>query len=189
MALQVENVSFERLRREHLPQLYEWITKEPQINRFWGYSYNGTYGEFVHEFVGSIKGRDPTEPYLIYYLEEPIGYIQTFRWSDYPGSEQFAELQNAAGLDILIGTPAYRGKGFGQAIIRRFLKEVVFRDGAVTCCVTDPDIRNKPAIRAYEKVGFEIVRRVEEVSEITRPVWFMRVGRQQLERKNPSPNG
>ena len=185
MALQVENISFKRLRREHLPQLYEWITKEPQINRFWGYSYNGTYGEFVHEFVGSIKGRDPTEPYLIYYLEEPIGYIQTFRWSDYPGSEQFAELRKAAGMDILIGAPAYRGKGFGQAVIRRFLAEVVFRDGSVTCCVTDPDIRNKPAIRAYEKVGFKIVRRVEEISEITRPVWFMRVERKQLEQKKP----
>ena len=31
----------------------------------------------------------------------------------------------------------------------------------------------------------EIVRRVEEVSEITRPVWFMRVERKQLEQKKP----
>lgn len=179
--LNVENVRFERLRREHLPLLYEWITKEPPVNRFWGYSSNGTYGEFVQEFVGSIKGRDPTEPFLIYYENEPIGYIQTFRWSDYPGSEQFAELYKAAGLDILLGSPKYRGKGFGQMIIRRFLEEVVFRDGAVTCCVTDPDVRNTPAIRVYEKVGFRIVRRVEEVSDISRPVWFMRVAKQQLE--------
>ncbi|MFP3473191.1 GNAT family N-acetyltransferase, partial [Micrococcus sp. SIMBA_144] len=75
----------------------------------------------------------PTEPYLIYYLEQPIGYIQTFRWSDYPGSEQFQELQRAAGRDILIGSPADRGRGFGQAIIRRFVEGVVFGDGSVTC--------------------------------------------------------
>ncbi|MFC4712831.1 GNAT family N-acetyltransferase [Planococcus dechangensis] len=183
MGLQVDNISFERLRREHLPLLYEWITKEPPINRFWGYSYSGTYKEFVHEFVGSIKGSDPTEPYMIFYEEQPIGYIQTFRWSDYPGSEKFAELERAAGLDVLIGAPPFRGKGFGQQIIRRFLEDIVFSDGSVNCCVTDPDVRNIPAIRAYEKVGFKIVQRVEEVSDISRPVWFMKVARQQLEQK------
>lgn len=180
MNLDIGKVSFRRLRREHLPLLYEWITKEPRATRFWGYGQGSTYGQFVQEFTDSIKGKDPTKPYVIYYEEAPIGYIQTYQWSDYSGCEKYEELRKAAGMDVLIGANTYRNKGLGSRVLCKFLKEVIFADASVQFCVTDPDIRNTAAIRAYEKTGFHKTREVDEVLDESRPVMLMRIGRKEV---------
>lgn len=180
MDLNIGKVNFRRLRREHLPQLYEWITKEPPATRFWGYVQGPTYGQFIQEFTDSIKGKDPTRAYIIYYEETPIGYIQTYEWSDYPGCEKYEELHKAAGMDVLIGAKAYRNKGLGSKVLQKFLKEIIFADSKIQFCVTDPDVRNTVAIRAYEKTGFQKTRQVDEMLDEPRPVMLMRVGRKEV---------
>ncbi len=180
MSLNIKKVSFRRLQREHLPELYEWITKEPHTTRFWGYVPGSTYGQFVQEFTDSIKGKDPVKPYIIYYEEIPIGYIQTYHWSDYPGCEKYEELQKAAGLDVLIGAKNFRNKGLGSRVLYKFLKEIIFKDSKTHFCVTDPDIRNTVAIRAYEKTGFRKTRQVDEILDQPRPVMLMRVSRNEV---------
>ena len=180
MGLDIRKVSFRRLRREHLPQLYDWITKEPPTNRFWGYVQGHTYGQFLQEFTASIKGKDSTKPYIIYYEEKPIGYIQTYHWNDYPGCEKYEELQKAAGLDVLVGAKSYRNKGLGSKVLQKFLKEIIFTDPKIQFCVTDPDIRNTVAIRAYEKTGFHKTRQVDEVLDEPRPVVLMRISRKEV---------
>jgi RimJ/RimL family protein N-acetyltransferase len=39
-------------------------------------------------------------------------------------------------------------------MLRRFIERHIFTDPSATCCVIDPEVTNKIAIRAYEKAGF-----------------------------------
>ena len=81
---------------------------------------------------------------------------------------------------MLIGAKNYRNKGLGSKVLHKFLKEIIFKDSKIQSCVTDPDIRNTVAIRAYEKTGFRKTRQVDEVLDEPRPVMLMRVGRQEV---------
>lgn len=178
--MDVTNVSFRRLTLEDLPLLYEWIKNEPIVNDFWGYDHEGPYEEFIKGFMDSIEGREPTEPYMIFYHEVPIGYVQTYMWKHYPVYGEHIDLKDAAGLDILIGNAEFRGKGLGADILRRFLSEAVFTNPDVERCIIDPEVRNSAAVRAYEKVGFQIVKRVEHMPGEPGPGYLMELRREQL---------
>ncbi|MFD0590935.1 hypothetical protein ACFQZE_23350 [Paenibacillus sp. GCM10027627] len=85
-------IHFRRLTLDDMNLMYKWLTTDAEVKGSWGYAHQGTFEETVSEFVGCVNGDDPTEPYLILNGDTPIGYIQTFRWSDYPGYEQYVDL-------------------------------------------------------------------------------------------------
>jgi RimJ/RimL family protein N-acetyltransferase len=171
-------IGFRKLRLEDMALLYNWLTNDPEVKRYWGYQHQGSYDEVVCEFIGYVNGDEPTDPYLILYGDIPIGYIQTFKWEDYPGYEQYMDLTDAASLDLFIGEEEYRNKGLGTEIISRFLSEYVFADPEVVSCVINPEVNNAAAIRVYEKVGFRIIRMVEDIPGEPGPVYFMGIQRE-----------
>jgi RimJ/RimL family protein N-acetyltransferase len=62
--------------------------------------------------------------------------------------------ESTAGLDLFIGEIDYYHRGFGTAILNKFLLEVVFSDDRFVSCVIGPDPKNRAAIKCYKKVGF-----------------------------------
>jgi aminoglycoside 6'-N-acetyltransferase len=67
----------------------------------------------------------------------------------------------AAAVDMFIGEDASAGRGLGAAALRAFLQESVFSDPALIRCFIDPHPDNSVAIRAYIRVGFSPLRRVD----------------------------
>lgn len=88
----------------------------------------------------------------------PIGFLQiidpareeTHYWGDVA--------ENLRAVDIWIGEPADRGKGYGSEMMHRAL-ERCFEDPAVAAVLIDPLASNVRAHRFYERLGFRFVER------------------------------
>jgi aminoglycoside 6'-N-acetyltransferase len=83
---------------------------------------------------------------------------------------------NLRAVDIWIGAPANRGRGYGKAMMRLALARC-FEDPRVTAVVIDPLASNERAHRFYRRLGFMPVgrRRFGDddclVHELTRERW------------------
>jgi aminoglycoside 6'-N-acetyltransferase len=109
-----------------------------------------------------IEGTDPTHVYMIDYEARPLGWIQWYRWSDYPKhSLQLGAATNEAGLDLAIGERAFLGKGLGVEAIKNFISKVISQSSMIRAVVTDPENTNLRSLRAFEKAGFQYVRLVQ----------------------------
>jgi aminoglycoside 6'-N-acetyltransferase len=102
----------------------------------------------------------PVDLYLILLDGRPVGFIQTYLVADYPDFGALVGLgEGVAGVDLFVGEEELTGKGLGTAVVRAFVRDVVFARSATTACVADPDVRNTASLRAFERAGF---RRVGE---------------------------
>ena len=70
-------------------------------------------------------------------------------------SEELTPRYRHAGIDLFLD-PALRGRGLGPEAIRRVVRHLVDERGHHRITI-DPAADNAAAIRAYEKVGFEVV--------------------------------
>ena len=91
-------------------------------------------------------------------------------WGDVP--------PNLRAIDIWIGGPQHRGKGFGGEMMRLAL-EKCFADPRVTGIVIDPLASNERAHRFYRRMGFRAIGRRSFgrddclVHELTRHDWLL----------------
>jgi aminoglycoside 2''-phosphotransferase len=121
-----------------------------------------TLAAAVEEYRADTREDSPTTACIIERGNEPIGFLQFYRWSDHPSAAEMLEIsldQGAWGLDLFIGEPSQVGHGVGTQVINllcRFLFEE--RGASSVALVAAQD--NTRALRAYEKAGF---RRVQAV--------------------------
>lgn len=151
-------ISFRRLGRGDLPLLRRWLS-EPHVDAWWHQPLD--LAGLEAKYGPRIDGREPTHVYVIALGERPVGWIQWYRWSDYP--EHAARLgaqPDTAGLDLAIGEPDLLGLGLGPRAICAFVEQVVFTEPSIAACVSDPEERNVRSLRAFEKAGFVSVRTV-----------------------------
>lgn len=109
-------------------------------------------------------GIDGTEPVHVYVIERGtalIGWIQWYRWRDYPEhANQLGSDASSAGMDLAIGEIEMIGRGLGPLIIREFTTHYIFVDEDVNAIVADPATNNLRSIGAFKKAGFSIVKTV-----------------------------
>ena len=151
-----ERLWFRPMAADDLRLLHEW-QQRPHVKRWW--SDRETYQEVVEHYLPAIEGKDPTDHYIAFLGEQPIGFFQTYLVSDYPDYAALVGVgEGIAGVDLLIGEEALTGHGLGSGLLRLLVEEVVFASSATTGCVADPDVRNVASIRAFEKAGFRVVK-------------------------------
>jgi RimJ/RimL family protein N-acetyltransferase len=150
-------IGFRPLTADELPLLYEWLQRK-HIQRWW--TDRETYDEVVQHYLPAIEGSEPTDLYLILSEGMPVGFIQTYRVSDYPEYRDLVAVEDGvAGVDLFVAEPELTGRGFGSEALRRFVADIVFSDPEIHACVADPDAENIASLRAFEKAGFHVVRR------------------------------
>ncbi|HYF93409.1 MAG TPA: GNAT family N-acetyltransferase [Symbiobacteriaceae bacterium] len=170
---------FRRLTMEDLPLMHRWI-HTARVKAVWDPDKAWTYSEVVDKYQPRTDGSEPTDSFVIMCDGQPIGYIQTYLWRDYPDYAQHLHLtEEAASLDVFIGDEAYIGKGIGPQMLICFMREIVFANPALDSCIISPEVTNVPAIKAYEKAGFRHWKTMDHPNEST-PVYLMRVGRADL---------
>jgi RimJ/RimL family protein N-acetyltransferase len=151
---------FRRIEAADLRLVHEWLQR-PHVRRWW--MDRETYEEVVEHYLPSIEGDEPTDHYLAFLGEEPIGFVETYLVSDHP---EYAALigvgEGVAGVDLFIADESLTGRGIGTEILRRFVGDVVFASPSTTSCVAGPDARNVPSLRAFEKAGFRVVKEFVE---------------------------
>ncbi len=72
----------------------------------------------------------------------------------------------SAGIDLAIGEPGLTGLGLGPVTIREFLRQIVFAERSVNVVITDPAEANLRSLRAFEKAGFTVMRKVQLTGEM-----------------------
>jgi len=159
-----------------------WLL-EPHVSRWWADPPRATYpDDELDKYRRRIRGddADPTRLFFIRHQGRPIGFIQCYRIDDYDDYGRAHALDvTAAGIDLFIGEPDLVGKGHGPALIRAFLRDVVFARYDVAECVIGPSVKNLSAIRAYEKAGFRFFKDAW-VPDEPDPEHVMRIRRDEL---------
>jgi RimJ/RimL family protein N-acetyltransferase len=148
----VSDLAFRLLRRDDLPSMLRWQSM-PHVEAWWHQRLDLDGLEAM--YGPRIDGTEPTRVFVIEYCGRAIGWIQWYRWADYPehGARLGAE-PGSAGIDLAIGEPDLIGLGLGPLAIVAFLERVVFADRSISACVSDPETRNPRSLRAFEKAGF-----------------------------------
>ena len=166
-------IHFRTLRVPDLPSMHRWLNTD-FVMQWWGRS-GPSFEEVVKKYTPRIKGRGRTACFLIMYDDRPIGYIQTYKIKDYPDYASYVQTdEDAAGVDLFIGEADYIHKGLGSAILRTFLREIVFGTTDAVSCIIAPEPKNKAAIRAYEKAGFKYLKTIQVPGE-PEPEHLMRI--------------
>src|SRR6185295_6353857 len=101
---------------------------------------------------------EPIHVYLIQFESVPIGWIQWYRWRDFPKHAiRLGADYRSAGIDLAIGEIEMTGRGLGPAVIREFGTNYIFTNGDIRAIVADPAARNTRSVSAFRKAGFNIV--------------------------------
>jgi aminoglycoside 6'-N-acetyltransferase len=147
-----DEISFRPLHRKDFPLLQVWLSM-PHVDAWWHERLD--LAGLERKYGPRIDGNEPTHVFVIEHRERAIGWIQWYRWADYPehGARLGAE-SDSAGIDLAIGAVELTGRGLGPVVIRAFLERVVFAERDITACVSDPETQNTRSLRAFEKAGF-----------------------------------
>jgi aminoglycoside 6'-N-acetyltransferase len=137
--------------REDLSLLGVWL-RTPEVVRWWG----------KPEEQAALLEEDLGEPAMVMQIVSfdgrPFAYAQHYAVHTWPQAH-FAGLPlGSRAIDAFIGDPDMIGKGHGSAFLR--LLAMQLRHAGAPVVAIDPDLQNRRARRAYEKVGFRGDREV-----------------------------
>jgi aminoglycoside 6'-N-acetyltransferase len=152
----LHSITLRPLDRQDFGQLVEWINM-PHILRWWDGKVD--MESVVSKYEPRLRHDSATKVYVIQLNDRPIGIIQCYRHKDYPDWDRVVGIEQAAGIDYLIGESDCTGKGMGSAAIGA-IKNIAFNIYPdVEVIVSVPQKDNRASWRALEKAGFE---RIEE---------------------------
>ena len=158
------DIAFRPLAEADIPMLKRWL-EDPDVSPW--YEEDSTELDALRaEYLPIVTGEEPTRGCIIRIDGRDVGYIQCYVIDDHPDyARQLAVDPGAVGIDLFLGEPWARDRGYGAAAIRALLREVVFGEMGAAVAIIAPAPDNARAIRAYEKVGFRWVKTVPIVDE------------------------
>ena len=156
--------TFKSLASEHIPLLHQWM-QHPHVRQWWGEGQSWHLDQVREKYQSYTLGykmengeRRPLDPFIIYFQERPIGFIQSYDAFHFPREGFKIEdiwcdtSKSLAALDFYIGETDCIGRGLGTEALKAFLHQHVFPK--FDACLVDPDKGNKAAIKAYANAGF-----------------------------------
>ncbi|MCB1504090.1 MAG: GNAT family N-acetyltransferase [Hyphomicrobiaceae bacterium] len=145
------------------PQIRAWIAR-PDIQRWWG---NATAAEAEMRLVAETG---PALARLVLLDGQPVGYVHAIDAAHWGSDLPEGMPAGTWDVDSFIAEPSARGRGVGEAALELLADEVFTTTLAVALSVFVP-VADEPAIRAYERAGFQWARVWED--PISGPSWMM----------------
>ncbi|MDR0511496.1 MAG: GNAT family N-acetyltransferase [Treponema sp.] len=174
----MENITFRELIESDYKLLQKWVNAD-FVKKWCFKSINWTYDEIIKMFTYIKESKN--DSFTVLCGKNKIGYIQKSSSKD--DSEYFNLLQidgNAADIGLMfIGEVDYIHKGLGSIIIKKFLKEIIFKDIGIDKCIICPELKNSIAIKSYEKAGFKYIR-TTQIPEENEPFYVMEILRDEI---------
>jgi aminoglycoside 6'-N-acetyltransferase len=159
------------LTRADFDLLAGWLAR-PHVAAWWGPP-TGRAG-VEREFGPCIDGTDPTLVFIVSDATGPLGLVQCYRLADNPDYAAAVGLDDAAGIDLLIGDPERCGAGLGPATLTATLEVAWAAYPEVAGAMAGPSVFNLRSHRAFEKAGFTRLRQVSVPGEDDDEVIFYR---------------
>ena len=119
-----------------------------------------TLDDALEDYGPDLEPNAATTAAIILQYDRPVGYVQWYRWADYPEAKEMSVPQDpgAFGLDIFIGEPDVVGTGVGSAAVDLICR-TLFAERDASCVALLTAVGNEQAQHAYEKAGMRKVRR------------------------------
>jgi aminoglycoside 6'-N-acetyltransferase len=155
-----------------------WLSDPRVLEWFGGRDRPMSYGDVRTKYQPRLRGEVPTTCLIAELAGRPVGYLQYYRWRDYPqdaGTLRLSTLDNPFGLDLFVGEPDRWGTGVGTRMLRLLLGHLFGTLGARRVALSAMT-HNYRAQRAYAKAGFRKVRMVPAVEMhegVARDEWVM----------------
>ncbi len=155
-------IAFRPLERGDFPLLQKWLA-EPHVSMWWNDPFDLASIEAKYE--PRIDGREPVYVFIILHDATPIGWIQWYRWRDFPDhAAQLNAEPTDAGIDLALGEPTIIGRSLGPLAIQTF-SAYIFTNTDATAIVTDPAAANLRSVHAFQKAGFTITQTIQLPNE------------------------
>ncbi|MCB1513238.1 MAG: GNAT family N-acetyltransferase [Hyphomicrobiaceae bacterium] len=140
-----------------------WVAR-PDIQSWWG---NATAAEAEMRLVAETG---PALARIVLVAGEAVGYAHAIDAAHWGSALPTGMPPGTWDADIFIAEPAHRGRGVGEAALNQLAEEVFSTTFAVALSVF-VSLANEPAIRAYERAGFQWQQVWED--PIHGPSWMM----------------
>ncbi|MCK8061665.1 MULTISPECIES: GNAT family N-acetyltransferase [unclassified Fusibacter] len=150
--------TFTALQESDYYLLYNWLN-EPHIIDY--YTHQKLNMEALIERYGLwLSGEIPKQAFIIHENEVPMGLVTYYQLDDFEDYQFEVDLENAVGIEVIIGKEGYYYKGKLPMIIDAFVKEKELSSKILfAACALD----NSPAIKAFKKAGFKFHKEVFNV--------------------------
>ncbi|MGA8113368.1 MAG: GNAT family N-acetyltransferase [Actinocatenispora sp.] len=142
--------------------------------------------DIAEKYAPRLAGKVPTHCLIAETTDGPVGYLQFYRWKDYPADASvlgLSTMDDPYGLDLFVGRPELWGTGVGSRMVRLLLAHL-FDTVGVRRVALSAMAHNYRAQRAYAKVGFRRVRLVPDAElheGVVRDEWLMIADRNSFE--------
>jgi aminoglycoside 6'-N-acetyltransferase len=140
-----QTYQFRPMSAADLPLVHRWLA-EPHVMEWWGDP------DEQFELVSGDLDQPAMDQFIVAADGRPFGYLQSFDLDEWPDEAFRAQPPRTRAIDQFIGEPDMIGRGHGSAFIRALVGNLLA--AGAPRVITDPDVSNARAIRAYEKAGF-----------------------------------
>jgi ribosomal protein S18 acetylase RimI-like enzyme len=156
----MREIAFRSLGIDDMQSMFLWLLK-PHVTKWYSRA-PGSFAEVVAKYGPRTQRESAVHAYIIVVDGRDVGYIQSYpleHFGDY--SQRLGVEPGVAGLDLFIGEEMFLGWGLGAGAIRAFIEPHVFADARVSACIGGPQEGNQPAIRAFQRAGFQRWKEIE----------------------------
>lgn len=148
--------TFKPLGKKELGWLIKWMAKD-HVREWWTDRLSAAQ---IKKKYGARIGGKIIVPYIAYLNDRPIGFIQYYQADKVGGGWWPDQKAGTIGIDQFIGEESLINRGIGTKMISAFIKHL-YAITKVKKIIVDVDPSNRRARRCYEKVGFELVKKIE----------------------------
>ncbi|WP_240110709.1 GNAT family N-acetyltransferase [Streptomyces sp. MUM 203J] len=134
-----------------------WMN-DPEVSPYW--ELDGPVERIAAHLWTQVESGYST-PYLGCVDGTPMSYWELYRADLDPLSRYYRARPRDAGVHVLLGPPAYRGRGLGPVLLRAVTDWQLRTDPYAERVVAEPDVRNIRSVRAFERAGFRVASYLE----------------------------
>ncbi len=143
--------------KRDVPLLHAWMN-DPSIAHWWALDGDE---DVVRRHLAAQALRTHSNCYLGCVDDEPVSYWELYRADLDELACVYPARPHDVGIHLLIGPPAWRGRGIGSLLLRAVTELVLRAAPETTRVIADPDVRNTASVAAFERAGFRRVGTVQ----------------------------
>ncbi|WP_309235251.1 GNAT family N-acetyltransferase [Streptomyces sp. TRM64462] len=137
--------------------VHGWMN-DPEVAEYWELAQPvERIAAYLREQIASAH----STPYVGCVDGTPMSYWELYRADLDPLRHHYPALPRDAGVHLLLGPSAYRGRGLGARLLRAVSDWQMRADPYARRVVAEPDVRNVRSVRAFERAGFRLVRQLD----------------------------